>query len=51
MTNHELQRLLSKLPPDANVWINGYDYEGSFSLTELNAGDITVDEDGDIIIT
>ena len=50
MTNKELIDLLLKLPPDADVYMKAYDYEGSPMLSSPFAGDIIIDEDGDIII-
>lgn len=50
MTNKELQDLLKQLPPDADVYIDAYDYDGSRIFITPHKEDIRIDEEGDIII-
>lgn len=50
MTNEEFIALLQKLPPDADVYMKAYEYDGSPMLTSPFPNDIAIDEDGDIII-
>lgn len=50
MTNKELQDKLAKLPPNANVCIETYDYEGSRVFTTPLKDDVSIDKDGDVVI-